>query len=184
MLTGPASKVAFFQADITSESSTKAAFDELWPRRVSSFPLSVFHTAAAINAHDRAKSIFHRVSFVNVAGTRHVVSASKAAGADVFIATSSGAISMRPLNFWVPLWKLWPDRYFQVFNEDDAYEPLRDHGEYFANYARSKHQAERIVLEANSNSFKTGCIRPTSGIYGNKYDQTAGGYLSRGEVPR
>jgi nucleoside-diphosphate-sugar epimerase len=183
MVKGAASKVAFFQADISSESSTKAAFEELWPRKISALPLTVFHTAAVINPHDRSKAIFHRVSAVNIDGTANVLSSAKAAGASVFIATSSGSVAVRPTNFWVPLWRHWPDRYLQMFTEDDAYKPLRPHEEFFGNYAAAKAQAERLVLEANSEKFKTGCIRPVNGIYGNKYDQTSGNYLGRGVVP-
>jgi nucleoside-diphosphate-sugar epimerase len=183
MLKGLASKVAFIQTDISSESSTKAAFEELWPRKVSSLPLTVFHTAAVINPHDRSKSLFHRVSAVNINGTANVLSSAKAAGADVFIATSSGSVAVWPANFWIPLWKQWPDGYLQVFNEDDACKPLRPHEEFFGNYAVAKAHAERLVLKANSETLRTGCIRPVNGIYGNKYDQTAGNYLGRGDVP-
>lgn len=48
MMTGAAAKVAFAQADITSPSATKAAFDKPWPKSVAKLPLTVFHTAALI----------------------------------------------------------------------------------------------------------------------------------------
>lgn len=48
MMTGAAAKVDFAQADITSPSATKAAFNKPWPSSVAKMPLTVFHTAALI----------------------------------------------------------------------------------------------------------------------------------------
>ena len=183
MLTGPASKVSFIKTDITSQSSVREAFTQPWPTTVSSLPLTIFHTAAAINPSDRAKSLYPKIEVVNVTGTANVLSAAKAAGADVFISTSSAPVCLQPPNFWIAPWKKYPDGYVQILDERDINQPLRPHEQYFGNYAVSKARAERIVLAANSASLKTGCIRPGCGIYGNQYDQTAGLYLRRGSIP-
>jgi nucleoside-diphosphate-sugar epimerase len=183
MLRGKASKVPFVQADITSETSTNDAFNAPWPKDVSRLPLTVFHTAAVINPSERMKSLLFRCSAVNTTGTAHVMSAAKAVGADIFVATASASIAVRPVQYWIPPWKQWPVRFFQVYGEDDAYQPLRGHYDYFGNYAVSKAQAEKLVLEANSPSFKTGCIRPANGVYGNKFDHTVGTYAKIGNVP-
>ena len=55
---------------------------------------------------------------------------------------------------------------------------MRTHGEFFANYARSKAEAERLVCAANeipkdplaSGGFRTGSIRPGNAIYGQRGD--------------
>ena len=180
MLSHNAANVSFVQADIASELSTKQAFDEPWLESHENLPLTVFHTAAVINSTDRFKSLLGRVSSVNTTGTANVIAAAKCAGADVFIATSSASVSIRRVQFWIWPWERFPRGYFQAYSEEDAYEPLRNHEYYFGNYAVSKAQAEKLVMAANSPNFRTGCIRPANGVYGNKYDHTVGTYLSRG----
>lgn len=182
-ITGKPKGVAFVQADITSQSSIQLAFEEAWPSQVSSLPLTVFHTAAVINSWDRHPSLLHLCTAVNVNGTANVVAASKEAGADIFIVTSSASVAVTDTNFWLPPWKGQPEGYVQVFGEDDQSQPLRKHETYFGNYAASKAIGERLVLLENSKTFRTGSIRPGNGIYGNKQDQTAGTYLARGIVP-
>jgi nucleoside-diphosphate-sugar epimerase len=177
------SKVQFVQADITSETSTNEAFSKPWPKSVSRLPLTVFHTAAVINPSERAESLLYRCSAVNTAGTIHVINAAKTSGADVFIATSSGSVDMRRVDFWIAPWTKWPRRYVQTIGDVDSTLPVRSHKEYFGNYAVSKAVAEKSVLNANSPTFRTGCIRPTNGIYGNRYDHTLGTYMSMGKVP-
>jgi nucleoside-diphosphate-sugar epimerase len=183
MLTGPASRVPFIKTDIASQSSVREAFTQLWPEAVSSLPLTVFLTAATIHPSDRAKSLYPKYERVNVTGTANVLSATKAAGADVFISTSSAPVCMPPPNFWIAPWKSHPDGYVQLLDDKDVDQPLRPHEQYFSNYAVSKARAERIVLAANSATLKTGSIRPACGIYGNRYDQTVGQYLRRGVIP-
>jgi nucleoside-diphosphate-sugar epimerase len=183
MLRGQAAKIEFVQADITSEEATRAAFERPWPRSVAELPLTVLHPAAVINFTDRARSLLHKVNAVNLTGTANVISAAKKAGADVFLATSSASIAIKPVNYWIWPWQRMPKNMFQVYGEDDAYAPLRDHYEYFGIYAVSKAHAERLVMSANSDTFRTGCIRPANGIYGTRYDQTVGTYLNRGYVP-
>lgn len=183
MLQGQVAKVDFIQADITSEEATRAAFDKPWPRSVAKLPLTVLHPAAVINFIDRARTLLHKVNAVNLTGTANVLSASKRAGADIFLATSSASIAIRPVSYWIWPWQRNPKNFFQLYGEEDAYAPLRDHFDYFGNYAVSKAHAEKLVMAANSESFKTGCIRPANGIYGTRHDHTVGTYLSRGHVP-
>jgi nucleoside-diphosphate-sugar epimerase len=177
------SKVHFVQADITSEKSTNEAFSKPWPKAVASLPLTAFHTAAVINPSERAECLLYRCSAVNTTGTIHVLNAAKACGADIFIATSSGSVDMRRADFWIAPWTKWPRRFVQTMGGVDPSLPLRPHNEYFGNYAVSKAAAEKVVLNANSPGFRTGCIRPTNGVYGNRYDHTLGTYMSMGKVP-
>jgi nucleoside-diphosphate-sugar epimerase len=183
MKTGQAAKVNYVQADITSEESIRAAFDRPWPRSVERLPLSVMHTAAIINFTDRARTLLHKVNAVNLTGTANVLSAAKRAGADIFVATSSASVALKPVSYWIWPWQRNPKNFFQIVGAVDARAPLRDHREYFGNYAVSKAHAEKLVLTANSDAFRTGCIRPANGIYGTRHDYTVGTYLSRGQVP-
>ena len=179
---GKAAKVPFAQADITSIDSTNAAFQKPWPPSVESLPMTVFHTAAAIRPGERAKSLIYRVSRVNVDGTKNVMSAAQKAGADIFIATSSASIALRPVNFWIPPWKNIPDNIVQVYKDPDQDQNIRPHDEYFANYAMTKAQAEDLVLKAHDDSFRTGVIRPACQVYGNRHDLCLGVGMVRGTV--
>ncbi|TID17134.1 putative dehydrogenase-like protein [Venturia nashicola] len=178
-----ASKVQFARADITSEASTNEAFDKPWPESVAQLPLTVIHTAAVINPSERAKSLLYRCSAVNVNGTINVLNAAKSSGADVFIATSSGSIGLRPAEFLILPWARWPRRFVQTVGHVDTSAPLRSHEEYFGNYAVTKAAAEKIVINANSTTFKTGIIRPANGVYGNRYDHTLGTYMNLSKIP-
>ena len=178
---GKAAEVEFVHADITSIPSITAAFSQPWPSNVSSLPLTVFHTAASIRPGERAKVFIPRVSAVNIDGTRNVLDAAKKAGADVFIATSSASISVRPINFWIPPWRESPKDYMQIYRNPEEDESIRPHGAYFSNYAWSKARAEQLVMQANDgDNFKTGCIRPACGVYGTKYDLSFGSYMAQG----
>jgi nucleoside-diphosphate-sugar epimerase len=100
---GKAAKVEFIHADITSIPSITAAFSQPSPASVSSLPLTVFHNnALPIRPGERAKVFLPRVSVVNIDGTRNVLDAAKKADDDVFIATSSASISVRPRQFLDP----------------------------------------------------------------------------------
>ncbi|KAK3336297.1 hypothetical protein B0T19DRAFT_35313 [Cercophora scortea] len=188
MATGPASAVEFAQADISSSSSTSAAFAKSWPHSVAHLPLTVFHTAAVIVPSDRSKLTYGFCEAVNVRGTQHVVDAARRAGADVLVSTTSGSISLRPVGFWLAPWRIWsaasqPRDFWQVADEADFFAPPRQHHEHYANYPAAKAAAERIVCAANAPDLRTGCIRPAHGVYGNPSDNTVGGPLNMGVAP-
>lgn len=183
-LHGEAAKVSFEQADITSESSIGAAFDKSWPASVAKLPLTVFHTAALIIASDRLKVLLPRVSTVNTQGTANVLAAAKRAGADLFIATSSGSVALRNPEIWIPPWRKTPKHMVQIYPDPDKDQLIRPHNTYFGNYAVTKAKAEQLTLAANSADFKTGCIRPACGVYGNNYDLTIAAYLRQKSLPR
>mgnify|MGYP001327276781 CR=1 FL=1 len=175
------------QTDISSAAATERAFSKPWPAEVAHLPLTVFHTAAVIVPSDRSKLVYGLCDAVNVRGTQHVVDAARRAGADVLVSTTSASISIRPVELWVPPWRLLrgegPRRFWQALDERDFFEPLREHEEFYANYAASKARAERIICEANSSEFRTGCVRPANGVYGNFTDNTVGGALARSICP-
>jgi nucleoside-diphosphate-sugar epimerase len=186
MLDGPVSDVDFVQTDISSSESTERAFAKPWHPSVAHLPLTVFHTAAIITPSDRSKLVYGFCEAVNVRGTQHVVRAARRAGADIFVSTTSGSINIRPVEYWVPPWKMWsswPRNFFQLLDEADFFQPLRPHHQFYANYPVSKAAAERIVCEANTKVFRTGCIRPANGVYGNPTDNTVGGALHKSIFP-
>lgn len=181
LLSGKATEVPFEHADITNEESIQAAFAKPWSAEARRLPLTVFHTAAIIIPEDRAHIVQHRCSRVNTVGTAHVISAASSAGADVFVATSSGSIAIRPANFWFPPWRREPTNFVQEYPEPSKDQNLRPRNDYCGNYAVSKAQAEDLVLKSNDGKkFRTGCIRPACGVYGNFFDLTVGQYLNLG----
>ncbi|WQF84860.1 Putative 3-beta hydroxysteroid dehydrogenase/isomerase, NAD(P)-binding domain superfamily [Colletotrichum destructivum] len=191
MSEGPVSEVDFAQADISSEPATLSAFAKPWPKSVAHLPLTVFHTAAVIRPSERSPLVYDRCSRVNTSGTAHVVSAAKTAGADVLVFTSSCSVALKPVNFFNALWKQWPTNFFQVLDEVDFQKPLRPHEEFFANYAKTKAEAERLVCGENTipqdplqaGGFRTGAIRPGNAIYGHKDDYLVGATVRMASFP-
>ncbi|GAB1310897.1 3-beta hydroxysteroid dehydrogenase/isomerase domain-containing protein [Madurella fahalii] len=170
----------FVKADITSRASVEAAFSKPWPASVAKKPMTVFHTAAGIRPQERSPLLYHRISRVNRDGAVNVLEAAQAAGADIFIATSSASVSIVPPNFWIWPWQSVPDRYVQIADEKDFDAPIREHHLFFSNYGRSKAEAERAVCGANREGFRTGTIRPGNPIYGQKTDPVLGTLLRDG----
>lgn len=183
LVTGPAAQVSFIQGDMTSSASMDAAFSQPWDPSVASLPLTVLHTAAVLRAADRSPLIYDRCRIPNVVGTANVLSASKAAGASVFIFTSSSGVTMRPVTWFTNApWRFWPHNFVQVMDDHDFFEPPVPNSQYFSNYARSKAEAERLVCAADSKTegFRAGAIRPGNGVYGHPVDLLLG-YLLRSE---
>ncbi|KAI5863827.1 NAD(P)-binding protein [Durotheca rogersii] len=178
-----AAAVDFAQADIRSASAVTAAFARPWPAAAARLPLTVFHTAAVIEASERSPRRYAFPAAVNIDGTRHVLAAARAAGADVFSATSSGSIGLRPVGAFAAPWARAPRGFWQVLDVADFQAPLRPRDGYFANYAASKAVAERLVCGASGEAFRAGCIRPANGVYGNPTDNTVGDPLSRAILP-
>ncbi|KAL0936423.1 3-beta hydroxysteroid dehydrogenase/isomerase family [Colletotrichum truncatum] len=191
MSEGPVSQVDFAKADISSNSETSAAFARPWPQSVAHLPLTVFHTAAVIRPSERSPLVYDRCSRVNKTGTAHVLAAAKASGADVFVFTSSCSINLKPVNFFNAPWKRWPTHFLQVLDELDFWKPLRPHREFFANYALTKGEAERLVCDANTipedplqpGGFRTGAVRPGNAIYGHKDDYLVGATVRMASFP-
>ncbi|KAI0382459.1 NAD(P)-binding protein [Hypomontagnella monticulosa] len=183
MRTGPAAKVEFVKTDITSPESVDAAFARPWHPSVARLPLTVFHTAAVILASERSKLQYAFPEAVNVTGTKNVLAAARRAGADVFSSTSSGSICIRPVEPFVAPWASSPRNFWQVLDVKDFDAPLREREGYFANYPATKAVAERLVCSASDKDFRTGCIRPANGVYGNPTDNTVGDPLSREVLP-
>lgn len=182
MTHGQVAAVDYVKTDVTDPASVEAAFAKPWPSDVARLPLTVFHTVAAIRPGERSLLLWERTSRVNIDGTKNVLAAAKAAGADIFVATSSASVSLRPARFLIPPWRSQPHGYYQVCDERDFDKPLRPHGEFFSNYAYSKAVAEREVCAALEPGFRTGCIRPGNGIYGQPTDVICGSMLRQQKV--
>lgn len=123
----------FVMADITSRASVDAALSKPWPQSVAKHPLTVFHTAAAVRPQERSPLIYHRISGVNRDGAINVMEAARAAGADIFVATSSASVGVVPPKLWVWPWQSIPENFFQVVDEKDFDSPLRPHHLFFSN---------------------------------------------------
>ncbi|KAI1636108.1 hypothetical protein F4809DRAFT_663126 [Biscogniauxia mediterranea] len=181
-----ADEVDFAHTDITSRASVDAAFARPWPPDAARLPLTVFHTAAVILASERSAARYAFPEAVNVGGTRNVLGAARRSGADVFSATSSASVAIRPVRpLLFPLSARERANFWQVLDERDFFAPPppRPRERYFGNYPASKAAAERIVCEADGEGFRTGCIRPANGVYGNPTDNTVGDPLSRDVLP-
>ncbi|KKY37203.1 putative 3-beta hydroxysteroid dehydrogenase isomerase family [Diaporthe ampelina] len=89
MTQGKVAAVGYMKTDITDMASVKAAFAKPWPSDVARLPLTVFHTVAIIRPGERSLLIWERTSRVNMNGTKNVLAAARAAGADFLVATSS-----------------------------------------------------------------------------------------------
>ncbi|KAF5027614.1 hypothetical protein F66182_285 [Fusarium sp. NRRL 66182] len=183
MLAYPATQVEFVQTDIASRPSVNEAFAQPWDPSVAHLPLTVFHTAAVIIPSARSRFLYEFPEAVNIGGTNNVLAASRAAGADVFSATSSASISVRPVKAFVAPWTTLPQNYWQFLDEKDFFRPLGCREEYFGNYAATKAVAERLVCAENEASFRTGCIRPANGVYGHPMDNPVGGLLTQETNP-
>nr|POF03948.1 3 beta-hydroxysteroid dehydrogenase type 7 [Quercus suber] len=136
--------VIFCHVDIRDSESLEAAFTTPWPPHVKHLPLTVVHTAAIIDCHNRADDLLPAISEVNIAGTSKVIVAAKRAGASVFTATSSASISARPPKWFPPPWRLQPDGFFQFIENA---QPTLD-------------------ADDEASAFRTGCIRPGNALYG------------------
>ncbi|EXJ66067.1 uncharacterized protein A1O5_10681 [Cladophialophora psammophila CBS 110553] len=158
--------VPFLKADATDPASVANVFTTPWLVEHAKLPLTVFHTAAYIHAGYRKADFLDKYMKVNVEGTENVLKAAKVAGCDVFIATSSCSVAIKPLDFFVPPWEKHP-RNFVQFSDNGDPPPLKL--ENFAGcYAYTKALAEKLVRDADSkkDSFRTGAIRPGHTIYG------------------
>lgn len=188
---GPAAAVDFVRADISDASSVRAGFAKPWPSAaVAGLPLTVFHVAAALRVADRALAFWERSSRVNVDGTANLLAAAREAGADVFVATSSAGVAVRPVPFLSLSQALGcgcgrgrgrgrggrggRGGMVQFCDEQDFEHPVRPHDEFFGNYAHTKALAERLVCGADAPGFRTGCLRPGNGIYGLPSDMCLG----------
>lgn len=174
---------AFLKADIGSEAETRAAVEAVWPRSLSSLPLTVIHTAAVIRPYERHPLLYDRCARVNVAGTAHVLAAARRAGADIFIYTSSCNAAAGGTSWLFPPCLGRPRNFVQFVGEQDWAQPLRRPADFPSNYARSKAEAERLVCRADEPAMRTGAIRPGNGIYGHQLDPVIGRILPLGRIP-
>ncbi|KIX95048.1 uncharacterized protein Z520_09358 [Fonsecaea multimorphosa CBS 102226] len=158
--------VPYLKADVTDPASVSKVFTTPWPADHAELPLTVFHTVAFIHAGYRKADFLGKYMKVNVEGTENVLEAAKAAGCDVFIATSSSSVAIRPVNFFIAPWEKHPRNIVQL--SDNADPPPLNLENFAGCYAYTKALAEKLVRDADSkkDSFRTGAIRPGHTIYG------------------
>ena len=93
--------VDFRRADVSDPASLETAFLAKWPQEVENLPLTVIHNAATIRFWERKADFLFRSTIVNIGGVENALTCSKAAGATIFISTSSAAIDIEECNFWI-----------------------------------------------------------------------------------
>ena len=174
--------------------------------------ITVFHTAANIRYYERDPRLLPLSDKVNVEGTQNVLDAARAVGVSVLIYTSSGSVAVRRTRLWLWPWERRPEFWVQTFDDnknDGGGDVRRRHEEMFSNYAASKVKAERLVRQADKTPLaaplapaggrkakargderrgqqrllRTGCVRPSNGIYGTGGDLLCGAYLARQANP-
>ncbi|KIJ51055.1 hypothetical protein M422DRAFT_74407 [Sphaerobolus stellatus SS14] len=182
LTTGKAKEVRFVKADVSSPLEVIAAFLTPWEDGIEGYaPTTVFHSVANIRFWERCKFLLGRSEWINLRGTKNVVAAARAVGADVLVYTSTASVTTRANRFWVFPWERYPKHFVQVLNDES---PLpQTHYEFFSNYAASKAKAEKLVRDAHKTKLpqggilRTGCIRPGNGVYGPGGDTLVGAYL-------
>jgi nucleoside-diphosphate-sugar epimerase len=180
-------KVKYCKTDIRDRSSVDSVFATPWPAQVAKLPLTVLDTVALIHAGHRSPDYLDMYMQVNVDGTRNVMTAARAAGADIFIATSSASVTIKPSTFLFPPWQKRPRHHVQISVNADP-QPL-DKLENFAGcYAYTKALAEKLVTDADDpeGGFRTGAIRPGHTIYGHGDENPQAvffDYLRKGGLP-
>ncbi len=180
-------KVQYVKADVTNNLSVKEVYRSPWPAEAAKLRLTVIHTVAYINAGYGKAEFLDKYLKVNVEGTANVLEHAKLAGCDIFIATSSASIGIKPSKFLFPPWQKYPKHHLQI--SDNADPPSLDRLENFAGcYAYSKALAERMVTDADNKKggFRTGAIRPGHAIYGHgdeNRNAVVYDYLHRGGLP-
>ncbi|KAJ7637165.1 NAD(P)-binding protein [Roridomyces roridus] len=181
---GIAKEVHFMLCDVSDAAAVDAAFNAPWPEAdAASIPITVIHTAANIRFYEHSESLLPRSTNVIVQGTQNIINASRAIGATTLIYTSSGSVSVRSQRFLLWPWETEPRHFVQAIDDDDALIPKR-HRDFFSNYSVSKAEAEKRVRAADKsvsgNGFmRTGCVRPSNGIFGPGGDMLCGAYLVR-----
>ncbi|KAK5164250.1 uncharacterized protein LTR77_009944 [Saxophila tyrrhenica] len=159
------SGVAYIKTDVSDKNAVAQAFATSWPDSVQALPLTVFHTVAYINPSERKAAFLSPYIKVNIEGTRNMLDATKKAGADCFVATSSASVGLRPPSYFPWPWQAYPKDIYQYLPNADPKAldlPLEGYG---ACYAWTKAQAEQLVRGANTARFRTGVIRPGHGAF-------------------
>jgi nucleoside-diphosphate-sugar epimerase len=178
--------VTHINADIRELSSVENVFSQPWPPEVADLPLTVFHTAAYIHAGHRSANSLPPFLRINIEGTQNVLKAAKAAGCDIFIATSSASIALKNQTFFsVPPWRRYPDGFIQLHDNAEAEDYDAPLNNFAGSYAYSKARADKLVRDADDKThrFRTGTIRPGHSIYGHgdeNPNSLATNYLMRG----
>lgn len=180
--------IAFVKTDVSNLEQVNDAFAKQWPDQVADLPLTVFHCVALIAPNFRHEDFLGPFVKVNIEGTKNVLAAAKAAGADVLVSTSSGSVAYTPPTYWPLPWARSAPGLLQILaNADRKSGRLDDPLSTFAGcYSWSKAQAELAITEANSPTFRTGAIRPANGIYGHGVNNSSSltwNYIRRGGSP-
>ncbi|KAI0057813.1 NAD(P)-binding protein [Artomyces pyxidatus] len=174
--------VTYTWMDVTSPASVSAFLSA--PFLSTGAPPSViFHTAAIIRFWERASYAWETTARVNVAGTRNVVDAAKALPTGTVLVYTSTSDIVIPRPRFMQLGKDYASPPWNTTVISDADAPLVPDAVSTGCYARSKVQAEQLVLAANGvDGLRTGSVRPGQTITGPN-DNFYSGTLTMERVP-
>ncbi|EAU82815.1 hypothetical protein CC1G_11332 [Coprinopsis cinerea okayama7 len=183
----------YISTSITDPEATREAFCAPWKdgKPGGATGITVFHTAAAIRFFEQHPVFLRRSSIVNVDGTRNVLEASKIAGVDVLVYTSSAGVSYKNFSSLRWPWEGPPRELYQHINEDTV--GPRNPAEHTSNYSITKTAAERMVRgwdrtpvtdgSSGTKLLRTGCIRAGNAVFGPRGGTFVEGYLDRESTP-
>lgn len=149
--------ISFIKADITSPSSIRAALTTPFPA-TGKPPAVIYLTAAVIRFWERAAYCKSASTRVNVDGTANVISAIKQglpAGTMLIYTSSGNAAIPRALFFRFGAYGD-PNKPVTI-GDDTVFDPFRLHTSW---YAKSKREAEKLVIEADADGIPSGILRP------------------------
>jgi nucleoside-diphosphate-sugar epimerase len=151
--------VSFIQTDITSRSSVEAGL--LAPFASTCKPPSViFHCAANIRFWERASYTYQESYRVNVQGTQNVVDVARMLPEPALLIYTSSSDVVLPRPHFMKLGKDYGQQPYNTVIFSDADPPLGENEASSSCYARSKIEAEQLVLEANEPHLRTASLRP------------------------
>lgn len=151
--------VTFIRGDMTSRQSVEVAL--LAPFASTGKPPSViFHCAANIRFWERASYTYHESYRVNVQGTQNVVDVAKLLPEETILIYTSSSDIVLPRPSFMKLGKDYDSWPYNTVVVSDADPPLEESQRSSSCYARSKIEAENLILRANGEGLRTGSIRP------------------------
>ncbi|KIW03192.1 uncharacterized protein PV09_05418 [Verruconis gallopava] len=157
--------IELVQVDITDPATVLSCFNTVKP-------MAVIHSAGSVpnvaKRYDKSRKAFECMYAVNVGGTKNVLEAARAVGVRYFIYTSSVTVLVDDLSVDHP----------------NMTEDLPT-GHATLPYGRTKGIAEKMVLDANRDDFKTCALRP-SVVFGPGDENcipTIHSCIAKGETP-
>ncbi|KAI0702274.1 hypothetical protein BC835DRAFT_1404363 [Cytidiella melzeri] len=173
--------VGFIKTDITSRASVETGLLAPFPS-TGKPPSVIYHCAANIRFWERASYTYHESHRVNVQGTQNVINVAQIMPDDTILIYTSSSDVVLPRPRFMKLgadYGHWP---YNTVVVSDADPPLGENERSSSCYARSKIEAEDLVLRANGLGLRTASLRPGQTITGPN-DRMVSSTLAMARVP-